>query len=79
MPDCLEILDDLVGGDHVGVFGIEVEQALIVGRLRSIADGFAHDDGPEPDLAGIDRCGADAAAGGASSDDQCIDIVGQQA
>src|SRR3972149_463882 len=67
-----EILHRLVDGDHVGVLGLEVEQALLVRRFGAVPHRLADHHGPEPALNGIHRGGPDAPAGGAPGDDERI-------
>ena len=65
--------------DHVGVFGVEVEQALIVRRRRAVADRLAHHHRAEAVLHRVDRGGAHAARGRAAGDDQRVDALVHQA
>src|SRR3972149_257394 len=67
-----EILHRLVDGDHVGVLGLEGEQALLVRRFGAVPHRLADHHGPEPALNGIHRGGPDAPAGGAPGDDERI-------
>src|SRR6201996_8378948 len=78
VAELIKIAKRIIQADDVGVFGVEVEQALGVGRSRAVADSLAHHYRPKSVLAGIDRRGAAAAAGRASRDDQGIDTAGEQ-
>ena len=61
--------------DDVGIFGMQIKQALFVSGDRTIADGFAYDNWPEPVLNRIDGGRAHAAAGRATRNDQGIDAT----
>src|SRR6185437_11435611 len=63
---------------HVGIFGVDVEEICFVRSGRSIAYSLAHDDGVVTILQGIDRRGADAAAGRAARHDHGVDAARAQ-
>src|SRR5947199_7546785 len=73
VADGAHVLQGLVERDHIGVLGVEIEQTLLMGRGRAVADRLAHHHGSQPRLHGINRCGAHAAAGGAADDDHGVD------
>src|SRR5262249_44851698 len=73
-----QVLQRFVERDDVGIFRIEIEQALLVRGARAVADRLAHHHRPQPGLHGIDGGGAHAAAGGAAGDDQGIDALARQ-
>src|SRR3984893_709837 len=73
-----QVLQSLFERDHVGVFCVEIEQTLLVRRGRAVADRLAHDHGSQPRLHGINRRGADAAAGGTAGNDDRVDAPAQQ-
>ena len=78
VADGPQILQRLVERDHVGIFGIEIEQALLVRRRRAVADRLAHHHRTQAGLHRIDRGRPHAAAGGAAGDDQGVDLPAHQ-
>lgn len=68
-----QVVDHFLLGDHVGVFGVEIEQVGLVDLRVTISAGIAHDDGNEAVLAGVDRGGSNASAGGDAGVDQRVD------
>src|SRR5258708_9901039 len=72
MGDCFAL------SDHVAVLAVYIEQVSFMRPGMPIANTFADHDGAEAVLGGVDRAGADAAAGRTANKHHGVDPQGNE-